>query len=207
MRGRVEDVEARNLSANREDGAHLPLLRPQPLHELVQVVPLLLVHRAGSPRAGVRAHPRRLHLDLAPDRALVRRPRALATQRKRNLLDLRAAAARVVGVRRRRELAAHLAPTPRFHARHGNREAGLRRHEDRQVDDAILLGADQFLAVDDEHVARAVVDDLQLGHAAPVGHLRHACRAGGDRFRERVVPWLGRRLAQERKDGQAGHGL
>ena len=69
-------------------------------------------------------------------------------------------------MRRRSELAAHLAPTPRLDARHGNREAGLRRHEDRQVDDAILLGADQLLAVDDEHVARAVVDDLQFGHAA-----------------------------------------
>ena len=36
-------------------------------------------------------------------------------------------------------------------------------HQNGQVDDAVLLGADQFFAVDDQRAFRAAIDDAELG--------------------------------------------
>jgi hypothetical protein len=44
-------------------------------------------------------------------------------------------------------------------------------HQDRRIQDAVLLGADEFLAVDDEHRLGAVIEDQELGDRAALGDL------------------------------------
>ena len=62
-------------------------------------------------------------------------------------------------------------PPASFHARHGNGQRRLRRDQDRQVDDAVLLGADELLAIDDQRRAEIAIDDTQLGNPALLRHL------------------------------------
>ena len=55
----------------------------------------------------------------------------------------------------------------------------MRRHENGEVDDAILLGADELLTVEDEDGHVAVVHERQFRDPARLGHFRHldeACR-------------------------------
>jgi hypothetical protein len=72
----------------------------------------------------------------------------------------------VVGALRGCELFALGPPAARLDARHRDGERGLRGHQDRDVDDAVLLGPDELLAVDDEDGAPAVVDDAELRDVA-----------------------------------------
>ena len=65
-----------------------------------------------------------------------------------------------------------------------------RRHQDGEIDDAVLFGADELLAIEDEDRLRAVVDDEQFGDAAlrrDLGDLRDAER---ERLVEREIERL-----------------
>ena len=59
----------------------------------------------------------------------------------------------------------------------------MRLHQDREVDDAVLLRANQLFAVDDENAFRAAIDDAQVRDAALLGDFRHFHQAQ----RQRIV--------------------
>ena len=78
----------------------------------------------------------------------------------------------VAGGLTRREVRAGLAPAARFDTTHGDRQRGLRGHEHVRVEDAVLLGAHEFLAVHQEHAVIQRVLDAQVRHAAGVADFR-----------------------------------
>jgi hypothetical protein len=99
-----------------------------------------------------------------------------------------------------RELVADVPPASRLDARDRQRNGRTLRHEHRQVDDPVLLGADQLFAVDDEHRPLAVVDDAELRDAAGGRDLGDMHGAGTNGVGERVVKRSACRRTQERID-------
>src|SRR4029079_12114858 len=95
-----------------------------------------------------------------------------------------------------------MAPASRLDARDRERNRRRLRDEHGQVDDPVLLGADQFFAVDDQHRTLAVVDDAELGDAASGGDLGDVQRAGANRVGERVVKRRAAWRTQQRIDGE-----
>jgi hypothetical protein len=100
------------------------------------------------------------------------------------------------------ELLADGGPAAGLDARHRQNERGSLRHEDREVDDAILLGADELFSVDDEDRTSAIVGDPQLRHATVGRHFRDVERAGSQGIRQRVVEGSRRRRSEQRINGQ-----
>ena len=86
------------------------------------------------------------------------------------------------------------------------------RHEDREVDDAVLLRAHQLVAIDEQHGQVAAVLRLEFRHARGAREFADEEQLAGDGFVERQV---GRRLvlaagprpADERDDGEVTEGL
>ena len=62
-------------------------------------------------------------------------------------------------------------PPAGLDARHRDGQRRARRHQNGQIDDAVLFRADQLLPVDDQRGDQAAVDGPQLGDAALLGHL------------------------------------
>ena len=75
-------------------------------------------------------------------------------------------------VRRGAELVAQPAPAPLLDARDGDRQLRARADEDADVEDPVLLRADEFLAVVEQHRAVGRVLDEELGHRARGRRLR-----------------------------------
>jgi hypothetical protein len=71
----------------------------------------------------------------------------------------------------RAELAAAVAPAPLLHAAHRDGQLRAGGHLHRGVEDAVLLGADQLLAVQQEQRAVGAVRDFEEGDGAGVVHL------------------------------------
>ena len=95
-----------------------------------------------------------LAADVLPDPALVRRRPARRFQRRGHLGDLFLTPPRVVVRPRRREALGLLTPPARLDARHGQPNRRPRLHQHGRVDDAVLLRADQFLAVQQQDAVR-----------------------------------------------------
>jgi hypothetical protein len=79
------------------------------------------------------------------------------------------------------------------------RHLGVRGREDGEVEHAVLLGADELLAVEQQHGAHRVVDEEQLRHAAALRHLGDPGEAARERLAEREVAGLGRAGPQQRE--------
>ena len=92
-------------------------------------------------------------------------------------------------------------PAAVLHA--GDRYLGraVRAEEHGAVGDAVLLGADELLAIEHEDVGVAGVVGEQRGHG-PLPHLADAERAGGDGVGEERVGQLRLVAGEEWKDGQ-----
>ena len=75
------------------------------------------------------------------------------------------------GVRRRPEAGARRAPASLLDARHGDGKLGLGGDEHGDVEDSILLRADELLAVVEQDLLGKGVDDAQLRHGARLADL------------------------------------
>ena len=75
-------------------------------------------------------------------------------------------------------------------------------HENREVQDAILLGADQFLAVHEQHRPVSLHHDLQLGHLARVAHFGDLGPAAREGLVQGEVVHVPLRGAQQRHNRQ-----
>lgn len=65
-------------------------------------------------------------------------------------------------------------PTPLLDAGDGDRHRRLRLDEDTHIEDAVLLRADELLAVVQQHALGEGVLDEKLGHAAGFARLANA---------------------------------
>src|SRR5881227_3096376 len=95
-----------------------------------------------------------------------------------------------------REAARAVAPAPPPDAGDGNLHLRARRYADGRVDDPVLLGPHELLAVEYEHVAVCVVPDEQVGDAPALGDFRHLDEAALQRLLEFEI-WELRLFAYE----------
>ena len=137
-------------------------------------------HRA-SRRAGLQ--PRRHLRDVRPDLRLIGMMKACGLHRCGDLRHALRAPARILRPRSRCERSRPRAPSSGLDARHGNGQLRMRVHQDRQVDDPVLLRTNQLLAVDDQDAFRAAIDDAQIRDAALLRDFRHFHQAR----RQRIV--------------------
>ena len=63
----------------------------------------------------------------------------------------------------------------------------MRRDENRQIHHPVLLGTEQFFAIEEEYRLVCIVDHLQFRYAAMVVDFRDANVSGGQRLVERGV--------------------
>src|ERR1019366_1507815 len=85
------------------------------------------------------------------------------------------------------------------------------RRQDRQIQSAILLGADQLLAVEQQHRRFPEVFKPQLWHRATSAQFRNSCCTATDGFLKQGIPGLRRRRAvseygKYRKAAEVGRG-
>ena len=185
--GVIEHLHAGDAAAREEHGADLRRDRRQVCHESFEIGVPALEHRGCGPRLRRRVHARALARNLVPHRALVRTPGCIGSHREVDLGHLVASASRVERAVGGRELAAAVRPAPRLDAGHRDVQLAVCRHQQRDVDDAVLTRADEFLAVDEQDRARPVVDDEQFGHAPAFGNLGDTRDARADGVLQRVV--------------------
>ena len=164
--GAVEEVEPDQAAVDGEQRAALP--RPGAEGGLIAVQPraMTLVERRGGMSGGVDAHAGGFIGDVGPHAPLIALAGAAPMQRLADIGGLAGAAAGVVGAAGAGELGGLGAPAPGLDAGDGDDDGPARRGQDAEVEDAVLLGADQFLAVQQQHRQVAVVDEAQLRHAA-----------------------------------------
>ena len=149
--------------------------------------------------------PDRLLGDGAPHLVL---GRAEPKRRRRQPLGLPPPQLRIGGVARRRERAGAAAPAPLLDAGDRDPHRAARRHEHGDVEDAVLLRADELLAVADDHVAAGRVRGQHLRHGAAGAHLGDL-EAEAERLVEGDVLRAGPRPREERREDDPAvlHGL
>lgn len=178
-----------------EHSPHLPRERAERLRIALQLALARLedvVHRT-RPRLDVQ----RLGLlgDAPPDVPLVRLARTARTQRVVHLPHLRGPRVgeerSLAGAKRLR----HPAPAPLLDAGHRDLHPYTGGHQDREVQDPVLLRADELLAIEQEDVSvlRQVLE-RELRHLPLLRNLRHArLRVGQRLWQRQVVGLVGRR--------------
>src|SRR6185369_10375887 len=109
-----------------------------------------------------------------------------------------------------RKAARVVAPAPLLYARDGNLYGRARGDDYRRVDDAVLLRADEQLAVNDNHVAVGLVVDEEVWDASAFGNFSHLYESTRERLLEfeegerAILPYEdGRYLELPDRDGLA----
>ncbi len=170
-RGLVEEVESVTPAGDGEHRAHVIVARPHAAHVVVER--LLVVFEHGAHRAGLRGSVQRLGLlgKRIPHLALIGAPAPVGPYGVPHALQLFGPAASVLHTVGHTEAASPVRPPPHLHARHRDDRGALGRDQHGEVGDAVLLGAHQFLAVNDQHRLRSAVLDGEFRHAASLGDL------------------------------------
>ena len=91
-------------------------------------------------------------------------------------------------------------PAPRLDACHGNGQVRLRGHQNRQIDDAVLLGADKLFAIEHENGFIAPVEHVQFGNPPSLGNFGDLEIAACESFVQRDV-----RRSPRRNTGNQGN--
>ena len=98
-------------------------------------------------------------------------------------------------------------PPALLDARHGDLQSRPGRGEDAEIEDAVLLGADQLLAVEQEQRFAGAVAQAKLRHAAVLRDLADLGDAATDRLIERQPAGRRRRVVDQRQDGEIAEDL
>jgi hypothetical protein len=98
-------------------------------------------------------------------------------------------------------------PAALLDARHGDLQSRPGRRQDAEIEDAVLLGADQFLAVEQEQQLAGAVAQAKLRHAAVLRDLADLGDAATDRLIEPQPAGRWRRGVDQRQDGEIAKDL
>ena len=90
------------------------------------------------------------------------------------------------------ELPGLISPAATLHATHRNLDLALGREKDGRVEDAILLGPDEFFAFEEENPNIAAVLDQEIGNRAAFGQFLHRHRPGLESLVGEQVVYFGR---------------
>ena len=190
-----------NLPVEQEERTHLGRDGARRRAVVVEAGAVGLVEGGGGLRARVGCHALGLGRDVGPHLALVTASRARGAQRCTHLGGLLRAAGRVVGAPGAGELRRLGMPAPGLHAGDGNHDGLVGGRQHTEIQNPVLLGPDQFLAVEQQDRLRAVVDEPQLRNAACLRNLGDAGTAALEGLVEQQVGWLGDAVPK-----QAGRG-
>ena len=104
-------------------------------------------------------------------------------------------------------MAAPVGPASLLDAAHGDGHGGAGGDEHGHIEDAVLLGADQLLAVEEEQRLVGRVGDLEIRHRPRLAHLRDADALAG--LAEREPGGLGEERGEDGDHGEraVGDGL
>ena len=80
------------------------------------------------------------------------------------------------------EVPGFIGPAATLHATHRNLDFAPGREKDGRVEDAILLGPDEFFAFEEENSNIAAVLDQEIGNRAAFGHFLDRHRPGLERL-------------------------
>ena len=177
-------------------------LRGEGALEIVQALTLAFVQGGGGAGGGVDAEPPGLRGDVGPDATLITFAGAVAAQGLADVPRLTGAAGGEVGAAGARELGGLRIPAPGLDAGDGDDNGLMGRGQDAEVEDAVLLGADQFLPIQQQHGQVAIIDEAELRHAAALADLSDAGATQGQGLVEELVTRLGRTLGQQGQEGQ-----
>jgi hypothetical protein len=108
---------------------------------------------------------------------------------------------------RRAEGIRHVPPSTLLGAAYRDDRLGSRLQQQCGVHHTVLLGADQFLAVEDQERIRRLVDHLELRHRAALGNLGNLGLARGDRLVQRAVGCAVRTRREQWPDHDVAVGL
>src|SRR5262249_47527149 len=139
---------------------------------------------AEGPRRRRRADGEEHLVYAVPDGPLVREAQAFLLEASSDRLGLAVADLLAQHSLRGGKAGPRIAPAARLDAAHWDNDLGVRRHQDGDVDDAVLLGADQLLAVENENGQVAGVLHTKLGYVALCRHFRHSEGTRGKSFLE-----------------------
>ena len=203
----VEDVQTQDPPVEQEERPELGRDRGECLAVPIQARPMVGIECRGGVGVGRHPHAHGLGRDIGPHLPLVAAPRSLGAQGVAHLGGLAGPARRIVGAPGAREPGGVRTPASGLHTGDGDQDGLERRGQHRQVEDAVLLGAHELLAIEQQDRAGAPVDETQLRHAARLGDLGHLGASLGEGLVEEQIGRLGDPVAEERKEGEAPVGL
>ncbi len=166
-----DEVETDHAGAVQHQHALLAVLQRERGQHGVEVCLAHLVGVAHGPRRRRGRVPSVQLVHLVPHPALVRPVTGARHQRRVDALLHRVAHLTVGHDLALRELARRVGPAPLLGAADRDDQVAVPADEDGGVEDAVLLGAAQLLAVEHENALVSLVDDAQLRHRAALAHL------------------------------------
>ena len=98
-------------------------------------------------------------------------------------------------------------PAPHLHAGDRDHDGLVGRHQHAEIEDAVLLGADQLLAIEEQDRSTALIDEPQLRDAALLRDLGHTGAAAPQRLVEEQVIRLGDPIGEQGEETQVAVGL
>ena len=169
---------------------------------LVEHLGVSLEERAHGRRGGSRCERVRLFIDGLPHTPLVGHPAVHGANRLPDILELFGSPARILNAVADAEIGTVVRPPPRFNARDGNVRGLCRRDQHGEIGDPVLLGADQFLAIDDEEGELRPVIHREFGNASAFGHLPDGYQILAQSILQQEVAQIAPQLRGEGNDGQ-----
>ncbi len=185
--GTRDEVEAGHLTVMQHEQSLLARLAGEPGETFLEFFLVGFEHVAHGRRG--RGHARfDLQLgNLLPDFALIGMVGSALVERSGHGTGFAGAGFRSHDVRRRRKVRGFVGPPTLFGARDGDFGFGFAADEDAGVEDAVLLGPNQFLAVHKENGGVTLIDNEKFGHGSGLGDFGDGEAAGGDGLGQRDV--------------------
>jgi len=205
--GAEEQLQPDDPAAEGEDGPGLAGSGREGLPVGLDVLLRMPVQVGHGTRLRVEAHAGGLAGDVGPDLRLVRGGPPPFGQTGADRGDLGRPAGGVVDPRRGVEERGRLGPPPLLDTGDGDHDLAPGRGQEGQVQDPVLLGPDQLLAVEQQDGALAPVDQTQLRDPPPLGDLGDLDLPLGQGLVQGQVERRRGRGGEQRKDCQVAEVL
>jgi len=163
---------------------------------------VLLIDIAHRRRRGRGREPGELLVEISPDLALIGVAVPPALQRVRDLGHLPGAAFGVMGMRSGSEFLRPVMPATPLDTGNRNDESLARGDKNAQVENTVLLGSDQLLAVEEEDRLAGFVDKLEVRNAPTFRNLCDVGRFHCQGFVQRQVVGLLPLAVRKREESQ-----
>jgi len=202
--GMIKYIDAGNGAGDGKRDAALALLPVENAGEFVERGGVAGIDFGDGARGRLGIEARKFRGDFIPDCLLNGETRASSTHGVSDLREALSAGGAIVEMVGGFELGRSHAPAAGFDTRDGDGALEVCGNEDREIEDAILLGAEEFFAVDEEDGKGGIVGDEQLRDGAGGVELGNVDEILGDAVIEEeiVASRKGGGAAEKREKGE-----